>query len=291
MANIPLSKLNGGNSIPLLGYGTGTAWYKRAPGDLDLKLVNAIKMAIRLGYTHLDGAEVYGTEAELGQAIKESGVERSKLFVTTKVITGIADIPAAFEASLTKLQLDYVDLYLIHSPFFAKSNEDFQETWAQMEEIKRSGRALSIGVSNFLPQHLAALLKTAKSIPAINQIEYHPYLQHHELLAFQKKYSIPIAAYAPLTPVTRAKGGPLDGLLQQLALKYGVSEAAIALRWVIDQGIVAITTSGKEDRLTDYLTVNSFQLSSEEVEEISRVGDEKHFRAFWQNKFSADDRS
>lgn len=150
-------------------------------------MIDIVKFAIDTGYTHLDGAEMYNTEEELGTAIKQSGVAREKLFVTTKVIHNIEDIPGAIDASLKKLGLDYVDLYLIHEPFFAKGDDAvLQKKWAEMEAVAASGKAKSIGVSNFLKPHLEAILKTAKVRPAINQIEFHPYLQHGDLLAYHK---------------------------------------------------------------------------------------------------------
>lgn len=296
MANIPTEipslKLNDGTSIPLLGYGTGTAWYKKSAGGIDRTTVETFKTAIRLGYYHLDGAEFYNTEPELGAAIKESGVPREKLFVTTKVITGINDIPKAIDASLKKLQLEYVDLYLIHAPYFANSDADLQRAWAEMEGVKKSGKARSIGVSNYLQSHLEATLKTATIPPSINQIEYHPYLQHGDLIPFQQaNQNIATAAYGPLIPITKAKPGPCDVILENLAKKYYVSEGEIALRWAIDQGISAVTTSGKESRLSDYLRALTFKLTPREVKDISEAGAEKHFRGFWQGKFAADDRS
>lgn len=253
--------------------------------------MEAVKAAIKLGYTHLDNAEVYNTEPEMGVAIKESKADRSKLFITSKVITNIADIPKAIDASLKKLQMDYVDLYLIHSPFFAKTDKDFQKAWAAMEEVKASGKALSIGVSNYLEPHLKATLATAKVPPSINQIEFHPYLQHGNLIPYHQSQNIAVAAYGPLTAVTKGKPGPCDDILASLAKKYYVSEGEIALRWCIDQGIVAITTSGKEERLSDYLRAMRFKMTPKEVKDLAEAGLEKHYRRFWQAKFDGNDRS
>jgi len=135
------------------------------------------------------------------------------------------------------------------------------------------------------------ILKTAKVIPAINQIEYHPYLQHGELITFHKKHGIATSAYGPLTAVTKAKPGPLDATYEKLAKKYGVTPGEIALKWVMDQDMVALTTSSKEDRLKTYLKVIDFKLTPEEIKDISDLGKEKHFRGFWLDKFSPDDKA
>ncbi|KAF2771744.1 aldo-keto reductase family 1 member C13 [Teratosphaeria nubilosa] len=294
MANIhtpiPNLKLNDGNSIPMLGYGLGTAWYKTGDeSKIDQNAIDSTKLAIKLGYTHIDGAEVYKTETEQGIAIKECGVPREKLFITTKVLPNIADIPAALETSLKKLQVSYVDLYLIHAPFFSESKAEHQAKWKQMQEIKAKGLAKSIGVSNYLPEHLDWILETAQVPPAINQIEFHPYLQHVELLKYHKQKGIATEAYGPLSAVTKGAGGPADHVLNALAKKYAVSPGEVSLRWCIDQDIVPITTSSKEQRLSDYLRAMTFKLTPREIQDINEAGSQKHLRGFWTHKFDEKD--
>jgi diketogulonate reductase-like aldo/keto reductase len=188
--------------------------------------------------------------------------------------------------------VDYVDLYLIHSPFFAESPRQLQEKWAEMEALKDSGRVRSIGVSNYLREHLEAVLETAKHPPVVNQIEYHPYLQHTGgLLDFLREKGIAVEAYGPLTAVTKAAPGPVDPIYGRLAAKYGVSSAEVALRWCLDQGIVTLTTSGNEERLKNYQAkLPMFKLTPKEVEDIAEAGRKKHYRGFWKGKFDEDDR-
>lgn len=256
--------------ITQLAYGTGTAWYKTGEeSKLDQLCIDSTKTAIGLGYYHLDGAEVYKTETELGTAIKQSGLARDQLFLVTKVISNISDIPTALATSLKKLQTDYVDLYLIHSPFFSDSKAEHQAKWKQMEDLKNQGLVRSIGVSNYLPEQLEYILETCTIPPAINQIEFHPYLQHPDLIKFHKEKGIATSAYGPLTAVTKGAGGPLDDLLAGLAKKYAVSTGEISLRWCIDQDVVAITTSSKEQRLSDYLRAMTFKLTPKEIEMVS----------------------
>ena len=159
-----------------------------------------------------------------------------------------------------------------------------------MESVHASGKARSIGVSNYTIPHLETTLKTAKVIPAVNQIEFHPYLQHGSLLSYHAEKGIITEVYGALAPITQSKGGPVDDLLPGLAKKYGVNEGEILLRYVVDKGGVVITTSGKEQRLSDYLRVVAFKLTPREVEEIDQAGDKRHFRGYWRKKHADDDR-
>lgn len=289
----PNVKLNNGTEIPSVGFGLGTAHFKLDPNaPEDKELVDFVATAINTGFYHLDGAEVYKNEKELGDAIAQSKLPREQLYVTTKISgfgSQICDTKTSFDLSMKKLGLDYVDLYLIHAPYFAKSESELQQKWADLEGIYASGKARAIGVSNFLQKDIETILKTAKIVPAVNQIEYHPYLQHGNLLPFHKKHGIVTAAYAPLTAVSKAKPGPLDETYNQLAKKYDVTPGEIALRWIIDQGAVAITTTGKKERLTEYQNIRKFKLTTEEVETITVIGKKKNYRGFMKDKFADDD--
>lgn len=160
-----------------------------------------------------------------------------------------------------------------------------------MEAIHKAGKAKSIGVSNFLKPDLEAILEICEIVPAINQTEFHAYLQRQDLISWSKAKGIATAAYGPISPATKAKPGPVDGILAQLAKKYGVNESEICLRWCIDQDIVAVTTSSKEIRLSDYLRVAAFKLNPREVDDLAKAGMEKHYRGFWNGKFDPNDRS
>ncbi len=207
---------------------------------------------------------------------------REKLFVTTKASCHEGDtIDESLTRSLTKLGLDYVDLYLIHQPYFAKTPEDLQKRWADMEAVQAAGKARSIGVSNYLQEHLEPLLATAKVVPAVNQIEFHPYLQRRDLLDFNRKHGIAIAAYGPLVAITKGAPGPVDPVYDDLAKKYGVTTGEVALRLCIDQDVIAVTTSSSEQRLQSiFAKVPAFKLTPEEVNAISEAGSQKEFQAF-----------
>ena len=250
-------KLNSGTQIPQLGLGV----FQTEDGE---QTRSAVKWALEAGYRHIDTAKIYGNEASVGQGIKESGVPREEIFLTTKlwnedIRRGRAE--AAFEESLRALQTDYVDLYLIHWPA-----EGYERAWAAMEGIYRSGRARAIGVSNFHLHHLERLEQIAAVAPAVNQIESHPYFTNQALIDCCRKKGIEVEVWSPLG----GTGGTLlrDETLRLLGEKYGKSPAQIVLRWDLQRQVIVIPKSTHRDRIISNLDVFGFELSPEDMAAI-----------------------
>lgn len=192
---------------------------------------------------------------------------------------------------MQNLGVDYIDLYLLHHPYFAKSEEQLQAAWADLETVYDSGKVGAIGVSNFTKDHIETILKTARIMPASNQIELNPYLPRVELQDYQRQKKIQTFAFSPLSPIVRAKPGPLDDVLENIAQKHGVSTAVVLIRWALEQGIAVVTTSTQKERMEDHLLALKVSLSEEELSLISQIGSQKHFRGRWNDIFAADDRS
>ena len=254
------TKLNNGIEMPTLGFGV----FLSPPGD---ETKNAVRWAIEAGYIHLDTATVYENEQDVGNAIKESGVAREKLFVTTKLWN--SDMRAnrqlkAFDESLERLQMDYVDLYLVHWPV-----ENFVESYLLLEEIYASGKAKAIGVSNFQTHHMDKLLSKAKIVPAVNQIELHPYLTQETVRKYCAEKGIVIEAWSPI-------GGQGNDVLQNpvitgIASKYGKSAAQVIIRWHLQQGIVVIPKSVRKPRIEENRNVFDFELTADEIAAIAKL--------------------
>lgn len=246
-------KLNNGTEIPIFGLGT----YRAKAGEETEK---AVLTALEVGYRHIDTAAIYGNEEDVGRALAKSEVPREEIFVTTKLWNrdhGYESTLAAFERSLNKLGLEYVDLYLIHWPV-----EDLRlETWKAMEKIYREGKARAIGVSNYMQWHLEELLPVAEVVPAVNQVEFSPYLYQKELQKFCEDRGIKIEAYSPLT-----KGRKLgDARLVEIAEKYGKTPAQILLRWCIQKGTIILAKSSKPERIQENASIFDFEISQEDM--------------------------
>jgi diketogulonate reductase-like aldo/keto reductase len=251
--------LRSGGSIPQVGLGV---W--QAPrGDVTREAVLA---ALRLGYRHIDTARIYGNETDVGAAVRDSGVPRSEIFVTTKLWNDDQGFDAAlqaFDASLGRLGLDYVDLYLLHWPVPGKR----LDSWRALERIRSEGRARHIGVSNFLVPHLEELLAKASEPPSVDQIEIHPFLQHRQTRAFCKKHDIVVEAYSPLT-----SGQRLDHpVIAAVAKRAGRSPAQVLLRWGVQHGLVVLPKSTHAKRIEENGALFDFTLDAAAMKELDAL--------------------
>ncbi|KIK59627.1 hypothetical protein GYMLUDRAFT_44594 [Collybiopsis luxurians FD-317 M1] len=281
--------LNDGTQIPWLGFGTGTVLKGR-------DVAASIKTAIETGITHLDGAQGYNNEETLGQGIRESGIAREKLFITTKLDESPTEsVKDALKTSLKKLGLNYVDLYLIHSPFRAFKEGKLKQWWKEMEELKKEGLAKSIGVSNFTVEHLQIILEDATVVPAVNQIEVHPYVWDtaSQIYSFCKEKRILIQSYGGLSPIVRVPGGPLDPILASAAARLSnesgspVSLGQVLSKWLIQKEVVVLTTSSKASRIKEALSTASLpDLTADEISAIETEGVKSHKRFFMGHVFN-----
>lgn len=251
--------LKNGVKMPFIGLGT---WQVKDKEEG----INAVKCAIEAGYKAIDTAVVYQNEEAVGEGIKASGIDRSELFVTTKVYNdkqGYEETHQSFKESLERLQLDYVDLYLIHWPITDK----YHDTWRAMEEIYTSGKAKAIGISNFHPQHIEDLMTTANIVPMVNQIELHPNQNQQALVAYCHERDIAVTAYSPL-----GHGNLLDHpVIKEIGETHHKSVAQVILRWDIQNGITAVPKSVNKDRIAANIDVFDFELSEEEMAQLNAL--------------------
>jgi len=227
-----------------------------------------------VGFSHIDTAQVYGNEEEAGRAVRESGLARKEVFITTKYSGSHGlDIDTSIHNSLKNLGVQYVDLYLIHHPNLARP--DIPTAWAKMEGIKRAGLAKSIGVSNFGIDELDILLASAKIKPAANQILLHPYVYARQapLLAYTAAQGIVSEAYSALTPITRQPGGPVDKPVNEIAERLNATADQVLLAWVKAKGAVVVTTSSKKFRLEGYLAAGDIELTIADIAAIDSAGE------------------
>lgn len=253
--------LSNGVKMPRLGLGT---WRSSEGPEVE----RSVRWALELGYRHVDTAAIYGNERGVGRAIRDSGVRREDVFVTTKVWNddqraGHDAVLRAFEASLKRLGFDYVDLYLIHWPVKGK----FKEAWRALEAIHAGGRAKAIGVSNFLVHHVEDLMRDAKVRPMVNQVELHPRLVQPELTDYSRRNGIVPEAWSPLM---KGKVAEIPQI-RELAQKYGKTPAQVVLRWNLQRGIVTIPKSVRRERLAENADLFDFELTPQDLDAVDRL--------------------
>lgn len=261
MSKVPSITLNNGIAMPQLGYGV---WQIE-----DDQAFTAVGQALEAGYRSIDTAAIYGNEEGTGKALAASGLPREELFVTTKLWNGDQGHDAtlrAFDTSLTKLGLEYVDLYLIHWPL--PSQDTYVDTYRALEKIQAGGRARAIGVSNFLPGHLERLLGETSVVPAVNQIELHPQFQQAESRAFHARHDIATEAWSPLG---QGKGLLEHATLAELAAKHGKTPAQVVLRWHLQLGNVVIPKSVTPSRIAENIDVFDFSLDDTDLATLAAL--------------------
>jgi 2,5-diketo-D-gluconate reductase A len=262
MNAVPNITLNDGNAIPQLGFGV----FQIEPKDT----AGAVSEALEIGYRHIDTAEMYGNEKEVGEAIRASGLDRGDVYVTSKLNNAFhepQDAREAFDRTLSDLGFDYVDLFLIHWPLPTLYDGDFVSTWKTLEEFHRDGRARSIGVSNFQIEHLEQLAAETDTVPAVNQIEVHPYLTNDAVREYGQEHGIVTEAWSPI-----AQGGVLeDPTITQIAEKVGKTPAQVVLRWHIQRGDIIFPKSVTPSRMKENFELFDFELEPDDVDEISAL--------------------
>jgi 2,5-diketo-D-gluconate reductase A len=260
MTSVPNITLNNGVEIPQLGFGV----FQIEPAATEKATLDALEV----GYRHIDTAEMYGNEKEVGLAVRGSGLKREDIFVTSKLNNGFHARDAAlkaFDGTLEALGLDYLDLFLIHWPLPAVG--DFVETWKALEEIHKTGRVRAIGVSNFQPDHIRRLLDQTDTVPAVNQIEAHPYLTQDDVRAFDFDNDIATEAWSPI-----AQGKVLgDPVIQKIADRVGKTTAQVTLRWHIQRGDIVFPKSVTHSRVVENFEIFDFELTTDDVVAITAL--------------------
>jgi 2,5-diketo-D-gluconate reductase A len=262
MSAVPTIELNDGRTIPQLGFGV----FQIDPAET----AEAVTRALDIGYRHIDTAEMYRNEEGVGEAVRASGLDRSDVYVTSKLNNGFHrpdEARRAFEGTLSALGFDYVDLFLIHWPLPTLYDGDFVSTWKVLEEFKQDGRARSIGVSNFQVDHLERLAAETDVVPAVNQIELHPYLVNEEVRAYDEEHGIGTQAWSPI-----AQGEVLgDPAITAIADRVGRTPAQVVLRWHIQRGNIVFPKSTTPARIEENFKLFDFQLEPDDLDKIDAL--------------------